>query len=87
MNIYILQGSCGEYSDRIDWIVRAYKYKEQADADRTKADYEVGAVIKKLNGEYWRNLTPSEKEMLTVDPKAQLDYTLTTYWVTEVELL
>ena len=37
MEIYILQGSCGEYSDRTDWIVRAYSTKEAADADQLKA--------------------------------------------------
>ena len=29
--IFVVQGSTGEYSDRLDWIVKAFRTKEEAD--------------------------------------------------------
>lgn len=99
MKIYILQGSTGEYSDRADWIVRAYKDKEQADSDRTKADYEAAEVKNKIDefesADYYYLISTERRKReeskirkgLTVDPNCQIDYTGTTYWVKEVELI
>lgn len=94
--IYILQGSCGEYSDRTDWIVRAYHDKAVADSDRTKADYETAHCLKILDEKDLR-YTYSDSddkqreaicaEILTVDVTAQFDSVGTTYWVTECELV
>ena len=98
--IYILQGSTGEYSDRTDWIVRAYHEKDAADSSRTKADYEA-AQCKKAVAEYeelesytnneWSKIDAEiiaiRSRLLTVDLSAQFDYTGTTYWVVPCELL
>lgn len=84
MNIYILQGSTGEYSDRTDWIVRAYTSKDEAEADCFKANDEAHAVMKTTES-YWE-ITDKEISLLTVDPNAQFDYTGTSYWVKDCEL-
>ena len=98
--IYILQGSCGQYSDRTDWIVKAYRDKDAADSDRTKADYEA-AECKKAIDEYeespeyyhagWKDEEGKREDIrasiLTVDVNAQFDYTGTTYWVVPCELI
>lgn len=93
--IYVLQGSCGEYSDRTDWIVRAYLDKAKADADSAKA-FDEGCAYERapLDEDLKYSFTDEEKneemrirqECLTVDPAAQFDYTGTTYWVVECEL-
>ena len=97
--IYVLQGSTGEYSDRTDWIVRAYKNKMDADescltANQEAADYktardnfEMSEAYERMPmvkvDEYYEDLVI---ELLSVDKEMRMDYTGTSYWVVECDL-
>jgi hypothetical protein len=82
VKVYIVQGSCGEYSDRREWSIKVY-------ADQKRAEQHV------LNAEKWsqewyvtrpdyfeRDL---EKPESPYDPFFQHDYTGTRYWLDEVD--
>lgn len=95
-SVWILQGSTGEYSDRVDWIVRAYKDKEQATRDCSKANDQAEQYYKMVLETDLRYPTSEadyaeearlRKEILVVDPDARFDYTGTTYWVTRCDLV
>jgi hypothetical protein len=89
MTIYIVQGSTGEYSDRTDWIVCAYTDKEKADEHATKAEaWGIGYAGR------WEVRDYSAKEDVAMendknpfDPNFRQDYTGTSYWVKECELI
>jgi len=94
--IYILQGSTGEYSDRTDWIVQAYKDKVMADEECKQANQEANdykEALDKLDNtknDYYDKIETYEKELskkyLSVDPTAKFDYTGTSYWVVKCDL-
>jgi N-methylhydantoinase B/oxoprolinase/acetone carboxylase alpha subunit len=94
--IYVLRGSTGEYSDRTDWIVRAYTDKIIADAHCSLAnqqadDYKKAIETWENSVEYINSTWEEEQEMiiilrnkhLTADNNARIDYTGTSYWVEE----
>jgi hypothetical protein len=96
-SIYLLQGSTGEYSDRCDWIVRAYVDKAKADHDCSMANTQAAEYFK-YAGEDVNLRYPSceddyardkalRADILLVDPDAQFDYTGSTYWVTACDLV
>lgn len=97
MLIWVLQGSTGEYSDRTDWIVRAYSDEEKANSDCSKANDEAHKCFKTLEEkDLCYPCNDAEKaqernvrtEILTIDPDAQFDYyTGTTYWVVKCNLV
>lgn len=95
--IYVIQGTTGEYSDRADWIVCAFEDKKQAatyeqDLTDLSANYFKGLKDASLHYYlvYFEELTEELKEIYTkllfFDPKFQMDYTGTSYWVEEIEL-
>lgn len=97
--IYILQGTTGEYSDRTDWIVRAYLDEANAigaQMDVTDAFAILRQHMKDNNVEYYdfwhyEKLDNQTKELYqqvkNIDPKFQMDYTGTSWWVKECELV
>ena len=95
--IYVIQGTTGEYSDRADWIVCAFKDKEKAtsfEQDLTDLSNKYFKSLEKLDLGYWIDFEelPAEvqiiyTDLILLDPKFQMDYTGTSYWVKEVELL
>ena len=93
---YLLHGSTGEYSDRSDWVVRGYLDKSRADLDCSMANTQAAQYFNMTDADGIRFSCGDEdaeeerrirKETLIVDPNAQFDYTGTTYWVTECDLV
>ena len=94
--IYVVQGSTGEYSDRTDWLVCAFEDKEQAttyEQDLTDLSNKYYKGLESASFPYYasrEDLTEDLKEVYTkllfFDPKFQMDYTGTSYWVKEIEL-
>lgn len=83
MKIYIVFGQTGEYSDRKEWTVRAYKDKKRAKvlielATKEALNLHKEAEHNRLMGEP----LPNNK----YDPFFKTDYTGTTYFYQEVEL-
>jgi hypothetical protein len=94
VKIYVVSGSTGEYSDRTDWMVRAYADEETAKAIvleyTTKAkEIEVRCRLPKDDPQYinkyqgWR----PEFKWPHPDPGFQMDYTGTDYFYGEIELV
>lgn len=90
MKIYIVQGTTGEYSDRTDWIVCAFKDKKAADQRARKAMQRGKEIEKEKEAlrsqgeEYWEFKEDGKNEF---DAKFMMDYTGTEYHVEETELL
>lgn len=82
MKIYIVGGTTGEYSDRSDWNVCAYKNEDRAEEHVRKAMLRA----KELQGEYGR-YSAIPKGSNEFDPDMQMDYTGTEYYFATVELI
>lgn len=88
--IYVVQGNCGEYSDRTDWLVKAFLSSEAATSLRdslNKAAIKYGfdcghGMVLDNSAEEQRRL----KEMKSLDESFQRDYTGTYYCVLTVDL-
>ena len=84
--IYVVLGSTGEYSDRSEWLVKAFPSLEGAEnfvTFLTAKRQEVGLPKHALD---WDDVTV-EAAMQAFDPKYSEDYTGTRWWVSEVELV
>jgi len=81
MNVFIVYGTTGEYSDRSEWAVCAYPKREDADkhADQAK-------LWDHKNGREWASLPYDKREKNPYDPEYTRDYTGTDYYVLECEL-
>ena len=102
--IFVVKGSTGEYSDRCDWIVKAFRTKEDADKFQQDITDVVASTLKYLKEKeidiyefmdsevYIEDKTirgmllSFMTDITNLDSKFQMDYTGTSYWVTEVEL-
>lgn len=81
--IWIVAGTTGEYSDRSDWAVCAYRSEEAANRHVSKAQLRA----KELEKAGWRSVYPfSEREVNEYDHKMSMDYTGTEYFTYSVEL-
>jgi hypothetical protein len=88
--IYIIKGTTGEYSDWQQWIVSKVFYsRENAEALASELDRlgKFGERAGTGTFEEWYNTRASIlKKLQTLDPKAKLDYTGTSYSVQECDL-
>lgn len=84
-HIWIVEGSCGAYSDRITWIVCAYKTEEEAAYHREKAQARSDELYRKYDNRYFD--MPSEENEW--DKNESYDYTGTRYiyYMIEVKYL
>ena len=95
MKIYIVEGSTGEYSDKYNWLVKAFSDREKADllckelqeaADSIQKEFdEINVSIYYMYDEKYRYILdkfPKHKE----DPSFAMRYTGTFYSVVECEL-
>ena len=82
--IYIVQGTTGEYSDRSDWLVCAYRTKEAAETRARNAMLRA-MEIKNAKPDQYSNIPEGMKNEF--DKSMSMDYTGTEYTVLEVELL
>ena len=87
MTIYIVSGSCGEYSDRDEWIVKAF-YSEEKARDLVEEATKVGKEIEKDfsdRGEYFNQY--EHIALNKIDPKFHYDYSGFNYSIEETELI
>ena len=83
MKIYVVNGSCGEYSDRIQWLICAYESEHLA-----KAHVDGAAAFTREHGvdpykEAERETLPSNP----YDPKGYYDHwNAPRYWYVETDL-
>lgn len=79
-------GTTGEYSDRSEWMAKAFKTAEKAEEHIKILDIkmqEFGAVRGYIA---WKELQAISAKMNEYDPKFIMDYTGTSYYYEEVEL-
>ena len=85
-NIYLVQGSTGEYSDHMEWNVAAYFDKEQAERHRdlaqtwSKCDFIGGTQLGYEERDEMFHNSP-------FDPNIRIDYTGVRYYVDVVPLV
>lgn len=81
MTIYVVRGQTGEYSDRSEWLVKAFRTVEETQAFIIKCD----AIAKQLFIEY-KNSRWSTAGLHPYDKKFLMDYTGTNYSYDEIDL-
>lgn len=81
MKIYIVEGNTGEYSDRVNWLVKAFKTTEKAEAYRDMLHSKLLEL--KL---YERKIDRNVKIMQEYDEQFQCDYTGSEYTILTVEM-
>jgi len=81
MKIYVIFGATGEYSDRDEWIIKAYKNKEMAKSHLLNADKRAKELFKKYEDEPWNC-----KEENIYDPAFRMYYTGTQYYILQCEI-
>ena len=79
MTIYVVQGSTGEYSDHIEWLVKAYADEKQAQTHVVLAQARANELYAGVPRYY------DIKGKNEHDPEMQTDYTGTHYALLEVE--
>jgi hypothetical protein len=79
--IFLVQGTTGEYSDRSEWVVCAFRSKEKAEAHAHDAQWRA----KEIEHSHQRYYHPKQGEN-EFDPEMQMDYTGTAYFLEECEL-
>jgi hypothetical protein len=85
MKIWVLFGMTGEYSDRQEWPVRAYKDQAEAQAARERCDAYAHSAP-----DYWHETYETRGKYVANnpdDPSMCLDYTGTEYGIYELELV
>lgn len=92
--IYVVCGSTGEYSDRTDWLVKAFRTEDAAKATIVRLS-ELARIYEQRRdaaGDTYYDLSPSEwtaknaPDMLAADPKFDHDHTGTRYSYEAIEL-
>ncbi len=83
IQIHVVMGSTGEYSDRRQWTVCAYQDKERAINHADLAKLEAHKIEKARKDRY----DYSEDDVNPYDLKMSMDYTGTDYYVISVDLL
>ena len=84
-NIYLVSGSTGEYSDRNEWNVVAFKNEEKGEAFRDK----LNLLCNKAgvhNSSSWDISPEDEKAIKELDPYFHADYTGTVYYLQAIDL-
>lgn len=83
--IYIVQGSTGEYSDRMEWPVCAFEQAERAKELAERLSEMARLVFIKCGGNTDMAM-PEVKAIVELDPRFLMDYTGTFYTVYDVEV-
>jgi hypothetical protein len=90
MMVYIVEGRCGEYSDHRTWNVCAYMNRESAKAKVADLTQKVAAAKVKFGEEeiqYAHSDSAKEIAEFIGDPYFQSDYTGTSYYLSEVDVV
>ena len=80
--IYVVFGSTGEYSDRSEWMVKAFTSLEQAKELVVNAERRAKEIFVVRGSSY-----SSVKGLNEFDPNMGMDYTGTQYYYDTVELV
>lgn len=89
MNVYIVFGTTGEYSDRSEWPVKAYLDEVRAQEHVEAASADAREFMATSHGEHYSvwGMTKEElAERFPHDPNFSCDYTGTKYYLETVEL-
>jgi len=90
--IYIVMGNCGEYDDRSEWIVIAYRDEAMAQAHVLGANEEshrISLALEELDTGEWETFLTQRDALVgsnAYDPNMQNDYPRASYAVQTVEL-
>ena len=71
MNIYLVQGSTGEYSDHREWLIAAFYSEGKAQSLVTAATARANEIMVERNGDYYGIPEGTNQ----YDPHMQVDYT------------
>lgn len=82
--VYVLFGETGEYSDRQEWVVRAYANEDAANAERDKLN---ALAVGGGSGSTYDDRQVVRMRLLPHDANASVEYTGTSYSVTEVPFI
>ena len=82
MNIYVIMGNTGEYSDHTTWFVAAYTTKEMAELHVQRLE----EIMKNTDHLSIIKKNRKIKKAIELDPMCKIDYTGTWYKVKEVKL-
>ena len=87
--IWVVMGGTGEYSDRREWPVRAYKDKAVTEREVTRLTEEAKALMARVGYDYSAEQSKAVDEHgeKVGDPGFLMDYTGTSYFYYEVELV
>lgn len=85
--IYVVQGATGEYSDHDYWLFCAFEDKEQAEAmverlEKTLLEYNLSSQC-----DFIDNRDEKIDEVKKLDPKFRCQYTGSSYFCSEIELV
>jgi hypothetical protein len=73
-HLWLVHGSCGEYSDRCEWVVCAYRSEEEAKKHTQLAQARADALKRQYENAWKMPANANE-----YDPQMQTDYTGTFY--------
>jgi hypothetical protein len=82
IQVYIVMGTTGQYSDRTQWTVGAYQDKTRADMHADLAMTEACRIAKERPSRYH-----STDQVNIYDSKMSMSYTGADYYVLSVDLL
>lgn len=83
--VYIVEGNTGEYSDRVNWLVKAFFCQKEAEKLRDKLNTEL--IRLGLASDCDRKMVKENSlQMKKLDPEFRCDYTGTYYCILRVEL-
>jgi len=84
IQIYVVMGTTGEYSDRTEWSVGAYQDRARADEHADLATTEAYKICKERPSRY---SSPDPDRTNIYDRRMNMSYTGTDYYVIAVDLL
>lgn len=83
MTLYIVFGTTGEYSERDEWLVKAFKTEQEAQDFVLKAEQIADDIFYKRENKYREGKTEKHK----LDKQFYMSYTGTKYYYEPVELV
>ena len=87
MDIWIVEGSTGEYSDHREWILCAFTTEAAANALVLQASARARELQQKYPASYWFSWDNDDgKERNEFDPQMEIDYTGVNYRTIKCEL-
>lgn len=90
--IWVVEGNTGEYSDHIDWPVKAFTSEASAQRLVVEAQARANEIFQLRQSIPWGNFfemenTKNPKALNEFDPKMKMDYTATHYQCYPIELV